>query len=68
MPLLEMYMKNTTFVTGRVHARPAIPHVLELAADGRVKPEQVTTRVVSWADAPAAIAERDWVKLVVNRA
>jgi threonine dehydrogenase-like Zn-dependent dehydrogenase len=67
LPLLEMYMKNTTFVTGRVHARPAIPHVLELAADGRVKPEQVTTRVVGWTEAPAAIAERDWVKLVISR-
>jgi threonine dehydrogenase-like Zn-dependent dehydrogenase len=67
LPLLEMYMKNTTFVTGRVHARPAIPHVLELAAHGRMQPQEVTTRVVPWADAPAALAERDWVKLVFSR-
>ena len=49
-------MKCMTFVTGRVHARPAIPHVLELAASGKLQPEQVTTRVVDWDDAAAALA------------
>jgi len=67
LPVLEMYMKNTTFVTGRVHARPAIPHVLALAADGKVHPERVTTKVVAWDDAAAALAEPDWVKLVFRR-
>ena len=67
LPVLEMYMKNTTFVTGRVHARPAIPHVLALAARGKVHPERVTTRVVPWKDAAAALAEPDWVKLVFRR-
>jgi threonine dehydrogenase-like Zn-dependent dehydrogenase len=68
LPLLEMYMKCVTFITGRVHARPVIPRVLELAAGGRLHPEQVTTRVVDWDDAAAALAERDWVKLVFSRA
>jgi alcohol dehydrogenase len=67
LPLLEMYMKCVTFVTGRVHARPAIPHVLSLAADERLRPEQVTSRVVAWQDAAAALLERDWVKLVFSR-
>ena len=67
LPLLEMYMKNTTFVTGRVHARPAIPHVLALAAQGSIHPEQVTTEVVAWPDAAAALAEPGWVKLVFRR-
>ena len=67
VPLLEMYMKGTTFVTGRVHARPAIPHVLRLAAEGKLHPGQVTTRVVDWHDAGAALAERDWTKLVFRR-
>ena len=67
MPLLEMYMKCNTFVTGRVHARPAIPHVLELAGAGRIEPERVTTRVVDWDDAAAALLERDWTKLVFRR-
>ena len=67
LPVLEMYMKGVTFVTGRVHARPAMPHVLELAASGRIAPERVTTRVVDWDDAPAALLERDWTKLVFRR-
>jgi alcohol dehydrogenase len=67
MPLLEMYMKCVTFVTGRVHARPAIPHVLELAGTGKLQPEQVTTRVVDWGDAADALLERDWTKLVFQR-
>ena len=68
MPLLEMYMKCVTFVTGRVHARPAIPHVLELAAGGEASARaghhaawsRGTTRA-------AALLERDWVKLVFRR-
>ncbi len=67
MPLLEMYMRNTTFVTGRVHARAAIPKVLGLAARGRFHPEQVTSKVVPWDDAADALLERDWVKLVFER-
>ena len=67
MPLFEMYAKNTTFHTGRVHARTAIPHVLELAASGKLHPELVTTRVVPWQDATDALLERGWTKLVVTR-
>jgi threonine dehydrogenase-like Zn-dependent dehydrogenase len=64
LPLLEMYTKGVTFRTGRAHVRPAIPHVLELAAGGTLHPERVTTRVVPWADAPDALLERGWTKLV----
>jgi alcohol dehydrogenase len=67
LPLLEMYTKGITFKTGRVHAREAMPHVLELAAAGILHPEQVTTRVVDWADAGEALLERDWTKLVIER-
>jgi threonine dehydrogenase-like Zn-dependent dehydrogenase len=67
LPVLEMYMKCVTFVTGRVHARPAIPHVLELAGAGKLRPEEVTTRVVDWNDAADALLERDWTKLVFRR-
>lgn len=67
MPLLEMYMKCVTFVTGRVHARPAIPHVLQLAAGSKLQPERVTSREVAWDDAAAALLERDWTKLVFRR-
>jgi alcohol dehydrogenase len=67
LPLLEMYTKGITFKTGRVHAREAMPQVLELAAAGRVHPELVTSGVVGWADAREALLERDWTKLVIAR-
>ncbi len=67
LPLLEMYTKGITFKTGRVNARPAIPHVLALAQSGKLKPEQITTRVVAWRDAPEALTEHDWTKLVIER-
>jgi threonine dehydrogenase-like Zn-dependent dehydrogenase len=67
MPLFEMYLKVVTFETGRVHARPAIPEVLALAAGDGFRPQDVTSRVVAWDDAPAALLERDWVKLVAQR-
>jgi alcohol dehydrogenase len=66
VPLLEMYTKGITFLTGRVHARPAIPEVLALIADGRLDPRPVTRREVAWEDAPQALAEH-LEKLVINR-
>jgi threonine dehydrogenase-like Zn-dependent dehydrogenase len=67
LPLLEMYMKCVTFVTGRVHARSVMPHVLELAGAGNLHPERITTKLVDWDDAAAALLERDWTKLVFRR-
>ena len=67
LPLLEMYTKGITFRTGRVHAREAIPHVLELAAAGAIEPERITSRVVPWADAAEALTQCDWTKLVIER-
>lgn len=67
LPLLEMYTKGITFKTGRVHAREAMEHVLELAATGAIHPELITTRMVAWSDAPEALLERDWTKLVFER-
>ena len=67
LPLLEMYTKGITFKTGRVHAREAIPHVLELAAARAIEPELITTRVIQWSDAAEALSECDWTKLVIER-
>jgi alcohol dehydrogenase len=65
VPLLEMYSKGITFQTGRVHAGPAIPHVLDLIAGGW-DPAPVTSRVASWDDAAEAlVSERG--KLVITR-
>jgi alcohol dehydrogenase len=68
MPLLEMYTKGITFRTGRVNARSAMPEVLGLAADGRLRPELVTTQVVPWKNAAEALADGSWTKLVIERA
>ena len=67
VPLLEMYTKGVTFRTGRANAREAMPHVLELTASGSLRPERVTSRVVPWRDAPAALSEQGWTKLVFER-
>ena len=67
LPLLEMYSKGITFRTGRANARPAIPHVLELAASGAVHPELVTSKVVGWESAADALLEGGWTKLVIER-
>jgi threonine dehydrogenase-like Zn-dependent dehydrogenase len=66
LPLLEMYTKITTFRTGRPHARPAIPLVLELIAEGKLRPELVTDRIVAWDEAPDALADNRG-KLVLSR-
>jgi threonine dehydrogenase-like Zn-dependent dehydrogenase len=67
LPLLEMYTKGITFRTGRAHVRPAIPHVLELAAAGTLHAEHVTTRVIPWTDASDALLQGGWTKLVFQR-
>jgi alcohol dehydrogenase len=67
LPLLEMYTKGITFRTGRVHAREAMPHVLELTSSGALHPELVNTRTVAWDDAAEALRECDWTKLVIER-
>jgi hypothetical protein len=41
---------------------------LELAAAAAIEPRRITTRVIPWADADAALSERDWTKLVIERA
>jgi threonine dehydrogenase-like Zn-dependent dehydrogenase len=66
IPLLEMYTKITTFRAGRPHARPTIPRVLELMADGRLRPEVITDRVLGWDDAPDALGDNPG-KLIFSR-
>ncbi|GAA5106326.1 zinc-dependent alcohol dehydrogenase [Nocardia iowensis] len=66
LPLLEMYSKGIHFYTGRVHARPAIPDVLDLVVAKKLRPETVTGAVVDWDDAAEAITEHS-TKLVITR-
>jgi alcohol dehydrogenase len=56
LPMLELYTRGVRLVTGRVNSRAVLPHVLDLVAAGRLHPEAVTTDVVPWDDAAAALA------------
>jgi threonine dehydrogenase-like Zn-dependent dehydrogenase len=67
LPLLEMYTKCITFKTGRAHVRGAIPHVLQLAVQGALHPELVTTNTVAWPDAADALLQPGWTKLIIER-
>jgi len=66
VPLFEMYLNVVTFRTGRAHARPAIPALIQLITEGRLHPELVTSNVVPWDDAPDALANPP-KKLVIAR-
>lgn len=67
LPMLEMYTKGITLVTGRANAREAMPHVLGLTASGALRPELVTSTVVAWQDAADALVQDGWTKLVFER-
>jgi threonine dehydrogenase-like Zn-dependent dehydrogenase len=65
IPMFSMYSRCCTLHTGRAHVRPAIPRVLELIAAG-FDPTIVTSAVVAWSDAAAALADPP-LKLVIIR-
>jgi alcohol dehydrogenase len=50
-----MFGRNITLALMRSHIRTVIPAVLDLVARGRLHPEQVTTTVASFEDAPEAL-------------
>ena len=57
MPLLKMYGKGITFITGRVDARAHLHEVLERCAGGHFHPEHVTSRVVPFSQAAEAMTD-----------
>lgn len=65
-PLLAMYMFNTTFVTGRAHARRDAPKVLDLLATEAVDVRPVISRTVPFSDAREALLEPH-TKLIFTR-
>jgi len=67
LPLFEMYSRGCTFITGRCHARPAIPPVLDLIVAGKLEPEIVTEAVVPWDDAPDALPHHEYKQVVSRR-
>jgi alcohol dehydrogenase len=66
MPLARLYTLGIRFFTGRAHAAALLPEVVPLIEQGRLRPEEITTRIVDWDDAPAAYCEPA-IKLVVRR-
>jgi alcohol dehydrogenase len=66
MPLGRLYTLGIRFFTGRAHAAALLPQVMPLIEAGRLRPAEVTTRVVDWEDAPVAYGEPA-IKLVVRR-
>jgi alcohol dehydrogenase len=66
LPLLEMYTTGVHFHTGRCQARPVMPQILELIADGGLHPDLVTSNVVPWEDAAEAVLVPER-KLVIGR-
>lgn len=67
LPLLDMFTQGITFITGRPHARPLMPEVLELVRQGRFDPDPVTVNRVDWEDAAVALSDLR-AKTVVTRA
>ena len=66
MPLGKLYTLGLRFFIGRCHAAALLPEVVPLIERGRLRPGEVTTRVVGWDDAREAFAEPA-IKLVVER-
>ncbi len=65
LPLFDMYNTGVTFVTGKVHARPTIPAVLELLLSRRFDPGPVTTATAARDEAPEALTGR-YIKLLLR--
>lgn len=66
LPVNSMFMQGVTFTSGRANVRPNIPHVLALIADGTVDPLPVFSDIVSFAEAPTALAQGLRKPLVVR--
>jgi threonine dehydrogenase-like Zn-dependent dehydrogenase len=66
MPLLEMYTRGITFITGRVQARAGIESLLKLIEAGKLAPEKVTSETAHWDDAIDAFKSYT-TKLLVTR-
>ncbi|MFN2376076.1 MAG: zinc-binding dehydrogenase [Candidatus Binatia bacterium] len=66
LPLGRMYTLGIRFFIGRAHSAALLPQVLPLIESGRLRPQDVTTRVVSWKDAAQAWL-KPATKLVIRR-
>ena len=62
----KLYTLGVRFHIGRCHAAALLPEVVALIESGRLRPGDVTTRVVGWDEAAEAFPEPA-IKLVVRR-
>jgi alcohol dehydrogenase len=66
MPLLSMYGRGVTFITGRVNASVDIQRILSLLDSIQFHPEIITTRLADWKDAAVALLDPS-AKVVIRR-
>jgi alcohol dehydrogenase len=66
LPLGRLYTLGIRFFIGRAHSVALLREVIPLIEQGLLRPQDVTTRVVAWEDAPQAFVEPA-IKLVVRR-
>jgi alcohol dehydrogenase len=64
--LRRLYTLGIELHIGRAHSAALLPEVVALVADGRLRPELVTTTVIGWDEAPERFLEPT-VKLIVDR-
>jgi alcohol dehydrogenase len=64
--LVRLYTLGIELYLGRAHSAALLPEVVSLVAEGRIRPELVTTDVVDWEDAPKRYLDAS-VKLIVER-
>lgn len=66
MPLGRLYTLGIRFLVGRAHSASMLPEVMALVASGRLRPGEVTSRIVPWDQAATAWLEPA-TKLIVTR-
>jgi threonine dehydrogenase-like Zn-dependent dehydrogenase len=67
LPLLDMYAKDVTFRTGRPSVGPHLKKVLGMAAEGRIHPERISSRVVPWDQMIETLLDKKTLKPVFTR-
>jgi alcohol dehydrogenase len=68
LPLLEMYRRGITLVTGRAGVRDDLPEILELIRQGRFNPADIEVATILVDDAPEALQAPLGHKTVVRMA
>jgi threonine dehydrogenase-like Zn-dependent dehydrogenase len=66
MPMMEMYVRGINFYTGRGQGRPNIEKAMAFVDARRMRPELVTTEVVSFDDAPDVLARGSMKPILVR--